>query len=67
MSEFYICHKFVGQIRRNISTKYFDFYSLTHHIIDEGCVIFIAYNPILFDIDVLIVYIAESAKSSDVF
>lgn len=52
--EFGICHQFVNEIRRNISNKFFDFYSLTHNVADEVFNIFIAYDPALFDIDALI-------------
>ena len=55
--EFGICHQFINQIRRNTFSKFFDFYSLTHNVSDEELNIFIAYNPALFDIDTLIVYI----------
>ena len=40
--EFGICHQFVNQIRRNTSSKFFYFYSLTHHVSDEEFNIFIA-------------------------
>ena len=62
MSKFYTCHNFVNQIRRSISTKFFDFYSLKHHIAKEQFAIFITYNPVLLHIDVLIVHITESLK-----
>ena len=65
--EFGICHQFVNQMRRNISSKFFDFYSLAHHVSDEEFNIFIAYNPALFDTDALIVHITVATKSSDLF
>ena len=67
MSEFYACHNFLSQIRRSISTKCFDFYSLTYHIANKEFDIFITYNSALFDIDALIVHITESVKNSDLF
>ena len=63
--EFDICRQFVNQMKRNISSKFFDFYSLTNHVSDEKFNIYIAYNPDLFDIDALVVCITEAAKSSD--
>ena len=59
--EFDICHQFVKQMKRNIS----NFYRLTNHVSDEKFNIYIAYNAALFDIDDLIVYITEAAKSID--
>ena len=64
--EFGICHQFVNQIRRNISGIFFYFYSLTY-VSDEEFNIFIAYNLALLDIDALIFFITEAAKSSDLF
>ena len=40
--EFGICQQFVNQIIRNTSSKFFDFYSLTHHVSDKEFNIFIA-------------------------
>ena len=60
-----VCHKFVNNVRRNISDKFFNFYEITHWVGDEEFTIFISYDPVLFDIDALIVYIVESAKNSD--
>ena len=67
MPEFGIFHQFVNQIRRIISSKLFNIYSLTHHVSEEEFNIFIAYNPALCDIDALIVYITEATKCSDLF
>ena len=55
--DFDICHQFVNKIRRNISSKFFDFYGLTNLVFDEEFNIFIAYNPSL------IVYINKEQKT----
>ena len=62
--EFDICHKFVNEIR-NVFSKQFGKFTMTHNVSDTDFKIFIENIPGFFDIDSIITNIQDAAIQSD--